>query len=215
MKTKLLVGTIGALAVGAWAQGAGAGVVLSDNFGTTGAEGNWPGDGTFTSIPIPGNTQGRPSVDLVGPGFYDNLADGAGNSVDLDGSTGGGNYPAGELLSVDSFAAGKYTLVFDLAGNLRGVTAQTTEVLFGGTVLQSYTPANNAGYTFQSLSFTSTGGNLEFLELGPSDQQGNLLDNVTLFQAVPEPASWALMLLGFGGLGLALRSSRKAAIATA
>lgn len=31
--------------------------------------------------------------------------------------------------------------------------------------------------------------------------------------ATPEPASWALMLIGFGGLGAALRSSRQKAAA--
>jgi hypothetical protein len=34
-------------------------------------------------------------------------------------------------------------------------------------------------------------------------------------QAVPEPASWAMMLVGFGGLGVAMRSRRKLAAATA
>ena len=33
--------------------------------------------------------------------------------------------------------------------------------------------------------------------------------------AVPEPASWAMMLVGFGGLGVAMRSRRKLATATA
>ena len=33
--------------------------------------------------------------------------------------------------------------------------------------------------------------------------------------AVPEPASWAMMLVGFGGLGVAMRSRRKTAVATA
>ncbi len=33
--------------------------------------------------------------------------------------------------------------------------------------------------------------------------------------AVPEPATWALMLVGFGGVGLAMRSRRKAVTAPA
>jgi len=35
----------------------------------------------------------------------------------------------------------------------------------------------------------------------------------TLSNAVPEPATWALMLIGFGGMGMMLRSPRKQAIA--
>jgi hypothetical protein len=34
-------------------------------------------------------------------------------------------------------------------------------------------------------------------------------------QAVPEPATWAMMLVGFGGLGAAMRSRRKPAVASA
>ena len=40
---------------------------------------------------------------------------------------------------------------------------------------------------------------------------GNFSAGIT--SAVPEPATWAMMLLGFGGLGLALRSQRRLAIA--
>ena len=42
---------------------------------------------------------------------------------------------------------------------------------------------------------------------------GNLEVQATFQSGAPEPAAWALMLVGFGGLGVALRSRRRAAIA--
>jgi hypothetical protein len=38
------------------------------------------------------------------------------------------------------------------------------------------------------------------------------LDNVT-FNGVPEPAAWGLMILGFAGVGVGLRSARRAVVA--
>jgi hypothetical protein len=43
----------------------------------------------------------------------------------------------------------------------------------------------------------------------------NLVDNFSVSAAAPEPATWALMLVGFGGLGLALRAGRKSVAASA
>jgi hypothetical protein len=37
----------------------------------------------------------------------------------------------------------------------------------------------------------------------------------TVAAAVPEPASWALIILGFGGVGAAMRGSRQRSVATA
>jgi hypothetical protein len=183
-----------------------AGVVLSDNFDAGTAQGNWAGDTTFLSIPQPGNVNGSPSVDLVGAGFFDNLAF-SGNSVDLDGSTGNGNNPSGELQSVASLTSGTYEVQFELAGNLRGATAQTTTISIGGQS-QTLTPANNQPYTLETLIFHNTSGQVSFTDSGPSDQQGNLLDNVVV-SSVPEPATWAVMLVGFGAMGAAMRNSRR------
>ena len=181
------------------AQASFASIVLQDNFDASTPTGNWPGDGTFRSIPQPGDVQGKPSVDLVGGSFFGSLAFGGGNSVDLDGSTGNGNNPAGELQSVQSLALGTYTVTFELSGNQRGQAEQTTQIQIGGSAIQSITPVDNS-YHLITLTFTNVSGQLSFTDLGPSNQQGNLLDNVSV-AAVPEPSTWAMMVLGFLGLG--------------
>jgi hypothetical protein len=42
---------------------------------------------------------------------------------------------------------------------------------------------------------------------------GAVLDNVAISSAVPEPATWAMMLLGFGATGAMLRSDRRRTLA--
>lgn len=63
--------------------------------------------------------------------------------------------------------------------------------------------AGTAGERFNSITFSSGQNSFE-------------VDNLAV-AGVPEPASWALMILGFGGAGAALRSQRRrpAAAATA
>jgi hypothetical protein len=207
MNAKILLAGLAAAAL--FAGHASAGVVLQDDFNSDGPPVlNWPGDATFTSTGAPG------SVDLIGapPPFFD-LAPGNGYYVDLDGSTGSGNNPAGQLTSVLSFGPGTYTLHFDLAGNLRGAPDQSTTVSLGdfSAVL---TPTASTSFAAQSFTFTTaTAGKLVFTEQGPSNQQGNLLDNVQLVTGVPEPGAWAMMLLGFGGIGAMVRNRRRFAAA--
>ena len=191
--------TVGAALVGAFlgAQSCNAAVVLYDNFDSATQTLNWAGDSVFTSIPAPGNVGGLPSVDLIGTGFFD-FYPGNGNYVDLDGSTGGGISPAGQLDSIATFSPGTYTLSFLLGGNARGAATKTTAISLGdfavSIALASGDPLQLFTYTF----LTTTSGVLSFLELGPSDQQGNVLDEVSL-STVPLPASWTLMLLGLVG----------------
>jgi len=197
-KSALLVAAVGALALMASPHSSKAAVVFSDNFDSGTAQANWVGDTVFQAVPAPGN--GGPSVDLVGPGFFNELAF-AGNSVDLDGSTGSGNFPAGQLQSIASLPVGDYTVQFLLAGNMRGAASDTTVVSIGGTSF-SFTPTNSQPYTLQTLTFSNVAGKLSFVDLGPSDQIGNLIDNVVVTTGVPEPSTWAMMVLGFFGVGL-------------
>jgi hypothetical protein len=195
MKLNQLIVAAAFLAGATVSQASYAATVLTDNFNASVPDQlNWTGDGVFNSTSPPG------SVDLIGQGGAFNFIPGHGSYVDLDGTTGSGNNPAGQLTSALSFGAGTYTLTFDLAGNQRGAASQTTQVNLGADLVSTILLASGDGFSTYSFTFTTAGGNLRFTELGPSDQQGNLLDNVVL-TAVPEPATWAMMILGFMGVG--------------
>ena len=158
-------------AILAGAPSANAGVVFSDNFDSDTPTLNWPGDSVFQSIPQPGNVAGLPSIDLVSAsdGFPELVF--MGNSVDLDGTTGSGNSPAGELQSLASLTTGNYTVQFEFAGNERGATPETTVISIGGKSF-SLTPPNTQGYTLTTLLFTNVSGKLSFTDLGPSGSAG-------------------------------------------
>jgi hypothetical protein len=203
---KSLVSTLAAAALLAGAAGvasANAGTVFSDNFNSYDGQLNW--------VPPVNWTVSSGSVDLIGEtpsGTSFDFFPGNGGFVDLDGSTS----QAGTLSTLTTFAAGTYTLSFDLGGNDRGDSDKTTVVSLGDFSQTITLPSSSALQTY-SYTFTTTGGALSFADLGGGNQNiGNVLDNVSL-SAVPEPATWAAMLLGFGGVGVAMRRRRGLAAA--
>ncbi|TCP33592.1 PEPxxWA-CTERM sorting domain-containing protein [Sphingomonas sp. BK235] len=71
-------------------------------------------------------------------------------------------------------------------------------------------------FTFKNL--LATGGATDLRIHGRQDQGGILFDDVSVTAAgapgaVPEPATWAMMLIGFAGIGQALRRRRTAVAA--
>ena len=208
----------GALAL--TAASAHAGVIFTDNFNSDTPSLNSPGDATFVSTSPVGNIPNAASIDIIGSGSNGTMFDllpGNGYYVDLDGSSGYGNEPSsGQIKYTGTLAPGKYMLTFDLAGNQRGAGPSTTEVLAGTGAATNYTLNSNVPFTKETIFFTATAAQsgLEFNEIGPnfgSDQQGNLLDNVSV-SAVPEPATWAMMLIGFFGMAFAIRSNRRSTL---
>ena len=84
----------------------------------------------------------------------------------------------------------------------------TNDITFGGTCVglydslaQTVSTAVGTSYTLR-FSFSNIGQ-------GPNGFRIFATDAAAPPQAVPEPATWAMMLLGFAGIGFQLRRSRK------
>ncbi len=79
----------------------------------------------------------------------------------------------------------------------------------------------NSGQPYVFINFYDTTGTfdqVDFTEtpaVGGYESDNHTVGFYTKMGGVPEPKSWALMLLGFGGLGLAMRASRKSGRVTA
>ena len=149
------------------------------------------------------------TVDIVASGTFGiTCAGGVGNCVDLDGSTNQSGTLS--LTTGLSLVGGQtYTASFDLSGNDR-IPSQTdiVTVNFGGTT-QTFSILGSAPFVTESISFTAgtTGTyNLSFLD-SSNNNIGAILDNVNV-QAVPEPETYALMLVGLGFVGLAAKRRR-------
>ncbi len=133
-------------------------------------------------------------------------------------SFGAGNTAGTETLAqtIATVAGRSYTLSFD-SGSFNG--NQAVELFVGGNSVGTYTPSGTSNldalFTPHSYVFTGSGSPTEILfsvVTFQGDNQDALVDNVSV-TAVPEPASWALMIAGFGMVGFAARRRRPAATA--
>ncbi len=150
----------------------------------------------------------------------------SGNYLLLDGDT---NFHGAVSQVINGLTVGQtYNLTFDWAGaawaTTPGNTTHKFDVTFGGLTQSTNTVALGekgfSGWQKGAMSFTATSASqtLSFLAQGTPNglPPTLLLDNVSLTAAVPEPATWAMMLVGFAMVGATARYRRrntKAAIA--
>jgi hypothetical protein len=118
--------------------------------------------------------------------------------------------------SFSSTAGQHFTLSFDYSPRPGVATASNgIEVLWNNTNVATFTQAGGSLNAWSSQSFDLIGAanssTLLFRAIGVSDSYGGSLDNVRLTTApIPEPETWAMMMLGMGALGVVARRRAKA-----
>ncbi|MGH6963687.1 MAG: PEPxxWA-CTERM sorting domain-containing protein [Phenylobacterium sp.] len=148
-----------------------------------------------------------------------------GNFVGMDGDQGDNvgtpNVQGSISQLINGLVVGEhYTLTFSWAAaqmaNRLGATTEQLHITFGGesrdTAILGIPEGGFSGWQNGSFNFTATSNSqlLTFLSVGtPSGLPPiALLDGVSLTM-VPEPSTWAMMLLGFGGIGAMIRRRRQ------
>ena len=182
----------------------------------------WTGGANLTFLAPPGSADDAGQYLAVYGPFPATSPDG-GNFILADGDP---TYSGAFSQTIAGLTVGQsYTLNFyQAAGQQLGFTGPTTEqwkVTFGGESQLSslYTlPQGGVGpWQQQTMSFTATATSqvLTFLAVGTPGGAPpiSFLDGVSLTADVPEPATWGMMLLGFGLVGAALRRRNAVAVA--
>jgi choice-of-anchor C domain-containing protein len=153
-------------------------------------------------------TVGAGGVDLIG-GYWQAPA-GTGGSVDLDG-----NAP-GSISQGLSLTSGTYLLSFYLSGNPDGspLTKSLDVTLGSGAPLPyTYTTGTNTHtdmqYVLETYEFKATGSTmLTFASADSGTPYGPVIGDV-IVSAVPEPATWSMLIFGIGAIGTMLRLGRR------
>jgi choice-of-anchor C domain-containing protein len=190
------------IAAGAFSP-ASAAVVYTEGFAGGGGSFTTYGPGQAAGSTFDGFTVTNGSIDLIGS--YWQASPGGAGSVDLDG-----NSPGAIGLSANlNLAAGSYVLSFYLSGNPDGgLATRGVAVSVGNSGPKDFTytitAANthsNMNYILEQVSFTTTGSTpLSFTSLDSGTPYGPVIGSLAI-SAVPEPSTWAMMILGLLGIG--------------
>ena len=175
-----------------------------------------PATDTFQDLSISGSTAGPLTRTVGAYGYQASVSTttfyGAGTSADHWLSTN----TASDAIIFGDFTGG----VFGVGGNF--FTSSITGAFAAGGVVLTATDAD--GTVSHTISNASTSSFLGFVSTSgvtgmtlASIQSGspvwptadNLILGGQVLSAVPEPATWAMMIIGFGAAGSAVRTSRR------
>jgi hypothetical protein len=168
-------------------------------------------------VSLPGWTVGSGSVDLTDTSSVWGPAGSGQYSLDING------WNAGLLSQSFKTVLGRvYTVSFNYSRNPANAPYTATATVTAGGQGLDVTALGDGGFGGMSsmlwqtgqFSFQGTGGTQTIaLAATIPGNAGVFFDNVSVSGAVPEPASWALMIGGFGLTGAALRRRRASSFA--
>ena len=169
------------------------------------------------STAMPGWTvSGSHYLSWIGPSNpFDLTASPTGGSyfLDLTGYIAGAPF-SGVSQTIATQAGATYSLTFDLGSSPQYGLQDGVDVS-AGSATASFTTTNDAAqynlWEPETLSFTATNAMTTISLIGNAGDNYIGLDNVSVVQTsgVPEPTIWAMMLIGLGGLGVAMRNARR------
>ena len=105
-----------------------------------------------------------------------------------------------------TFSGGTITQLLGCAVDFTGCTNGAVYAILAGTG-----PTPPAGTTLYMAPTQLAAGNYRVTVNGTGPGNGSYTGNVTITPAVPEPGTWAMMLLGFGATGMMMRRRRRGA----
>jgi hypothetical protein len=121
------------------------------------------------------------------------------------------NVPYGGVTqSIATNVGSQYALTFYL-GSSSQYGIPDSIIAAAGSTSRIFTSTNltaNSTWEFETLVFTATGSSTNISLVGNSGDKYIGLDDVAV-AAVPEPATWAMMILGFMGIGAMTYRRRK------
>jgi PEP-CTERM motif len=198
----ILAGTVAAIGLAAPATAA---ITITASPGAVQPDENVLANTNVTATTVTGNTnQANTSVSVAstnGELLTTSASNGQSRFVSTDGSldmariflTQGGTFTTAEFNLFNAFA-----------------DTSSVSIIING-VAQSFAIGNGqnffgiqatGGDTISSIAFDTNGS-------GVADLRQLRLGGIAAVSAVPEPATWGMMLIGFGGMGVAMRRSRR------
>lgn len=190
----------------------------------------YKGFADFNENPKPGNALGNPLLIGTQTGFNSTVLGALGGGLSsasirvtlFDGDSAAGDFDFNDnTFFVNGVSFGNWSSVATTRTNDTGTVQISSGTGFGNSILSTgFFTLSDAG-SLSNLFASLGGGSLAFtlFDVDPNDNfydftlgvDGSLIDigqGPIVTPGIPEPATWAMMVLGFGAIGTAIRRRR-------